>query len=136
MAKPLKDQSETTQALYENYNDYNKSVRTWFVSFGLGGPALFLVHPELVTSLRNAGVLALTIIPFLLGCACQILVALANKYIAYAYYNAKVSKKEMPKFWDNLGEKIWIDKSCDMLTFLGFALAIGVMVRTLVLNTP
>jgi hypothetical protein len=136
MTTPHADQSETTQSLYENYNDYNKSLRAWFVSFGLGGPALFLVHPELVTSLRDAGVLSWTIVPFLIGCGFQIFVALINKYYAYYYYDSKVSSKPLHRFWDMIGEWFWLDILFDLMTVTAFAVAIGIMVDALVLTSP
>lgn len=32
---------------YSSYFEYNKILRTWFVAFGVGGPALFLINESI-----------------------------------------------------------------------------------------
>ena len=38
---------------YGNYQEYNKLLRTWFVAFGIGGPALLYSKPELLQELSD-----------------------------------------------------------------------------------
>jgi hypothetical protein len=35
---------EDAVGTFQAYAEYNKTLRTWFVAFGIGGPALFLVN--------------------------------------------------------------------------------------------
>src|SRR5947207_1210929 len=37
------------------YTDYNKVLRSWFVAFGVGGPALFLINDQNRQRLKDAG---------------------------------------------------------------------------------
>jgi hypothetical protein len=42
---------------YTTYLEYNRVLRTWFVAFGIGGPALFLANDSVSKKLAAAGCL-------------------------------------------------------------------------------
>jgi hypothetical protein len=37
------------------YLEYNKILRSWFVAFGVGGPALFLINAQISKILADKG---------------------------------------------------------------------------------
>lgn len=72
---------------FEKYSEYNKILRSWFVAFGIGGPALFLVNDAVRNKLSESADLKLVAILFLLGAAAQILVAFINKITNWYIYH-------------------------------------------------
>lgn len=61
------------------YLEYNKILRSWFVAFGVGGPALFMINPRIGTELAENGELSYVSGLFLAGAGCQVSGALINK---------------------------------------------------------
>jgi hypothetical protein len=86
--KPEEDVAGTFQA----YAEYNKILRTWFVAFGVGGPALFLVNDKLADALVKAGQLRLVVILFLAGATAQVAGAFLNKVANWYVYQSMVSE--------------------------------------------
>ena len=52
---------------FSTYQDYNKTLRAWFVAFGAGGPALLAVEPDLRDVLVEKNVLMTVVVYFLAG---------------------------------------------------------------------
>ena len=71
---------------FSTYQDYNKTLRAWFVAFGAGGPALLAVEPDLRDVLVEKNVLMTVVVYFLAGCACQVFIAFVNKILAWGNY--------------------------------------------------
>jgi hypothetical protein len=126
---------DTAKDLFANYAEYNKTLRTWFVTFGLGGPALFLVNDALALKLKAAGSLAPVAWCFLVGCGLQVVIALLNKNCAWHSYSAKtepaLTKKWNYRLWLKLESWYWLDLIFDVLTTCLFAYAIWKMASTL-----
>jgi hypothetical protein len=74
---------------YSSYMEYNKVLRSWFVAFGIGGPALLLVNTHIATSLKNGGCLRYVALLLLSGVAAQVAGALLNKHINWYVYDGK-----------------------------------------------
>jgi hypothetical protein len=121
---------------FANYSEYNKTLRTWFVSFGVGGPVALLINPGLLKPLKEAQDLAYAVYPFLFGCAVQILVALLNKYSSWYAYAAEThpprKSRKLYKFWVWVSVQIWIDILADLLTVAAFGWAVFIVVITFV----
>src|SRR5438128_12646573 len=83
---PDKPAMEDPADSFSTYLEYNKVLRTWFVAFGVGGPALFLVNDKIAQQLVKAGLLREVAALFLLGAAAQILGALLNKISNWYVY--------------------------------------------------
>jgi hypothetical protein len=138
MAKKAKrkrqSKRETLQDLYANYSDYNKILRTWFVTLGLGGPALFLANPKLADALSSNNRLHIVIWCFLLGCGSQVLNALINKLCSWHEFNAsrhpKHKSKCIYKFFIWLADKFLIEALCDLATFGLFVIALWNVLMT------
>jgi hypothetical protein len=69
-------EDDTLSGFFANYSEYNKALRTWFVTFGLGGPSLFLINENLARTLKQSGHMHTVLWPFLSGCVLQILIAI------------------------------------------------------------
>lgn len=121
--------------IYAAYAEYAKQLRTWLVTFGLGGPVLFFTKPELFEKL-NTGTRSAVIWAFLFGCALQIFLVIVNKYINWINYNffRKLEKKERSgeTLNRNLAEVvcgkaatwIWLDFMVEAITVGVFAYAV------------
>ena len=75
--KPVDDNPDPS-GHFEAYFEYNKALRTWFVAFGVGGPAMFLIHGDLARALQQSGNLKCVVGLFLTGAAAQITGTLIN----------------------------------------------------------
>jgi hypothetical protein len=77
--QPAED-TEEDASLFDVYMEYNKVLRTWFVAFGVGGPALFLVNEKIADRLAKAGCLREVAVLFLVGAGAQVVVAFLNSF--------------------------------------------------------
>jgi len=116
---------------YDAYVEYNKILRTWFVAFGVGGPALFLVQGSIAERLVKAGELRFVATLFLLGAASQVLGAFINK-LANWYVYWSVENPGNPTHWkyrasEWLVEQFWIDILLDAITIVSFTIAVWQM---------
>jgi hypothetical protein len=93
------------------YGEYSKTLRTWLVAFGVGGPALILVNARISAALLAAGCLRQVALAFLIGVATQVLNAFINKMANWAVYRGTFSD---PGNWfsaigDWIVDQFWID---------------------------
>ena len=92
-AKHSGDDAEDASDGFGAYLEYNKVLRTWFVGFGIGGPALLLVNNSIAKSLVEAGQLRAVVFLFLLGTTAQVLGALLNKIANWYVYIGTIGAK-------------------------------------------
>src|SRR4051812_11034794 len=95
MSKAMKNSSRRKEAeefdpsdSYSSYLEYNKILRTWFVAFGAGVPALLLVQKEISERLLKIGELKFVAILFIVGVASQVFGALLNKVSNWYVYRS------------------------------------------------
>lgn len=119
---------------YLNYAEYNKALRTWFISFGLGAFVLFMIHPEFVKLLKATNHFREVVYLFLAGCLLQVLVAGMNKYSSWHMYFAYRNGRTPNGFWKWLDNAFWIDKLLDILTFTFFSCSIWIMLQAFAVN--
>ncbi|MBI3706429.1 MAG: hypothetical protein HY246_01880 [Proteobacteria bacterium] len=131
-SNPSPSGEESAKDFFTNYAEYNRALRAWFVTFGLGGPALFLVKPELVAPLKSTGNLRFVVLAFICGCTFQIGIALINKICAWYEYDSKRKSKPFRGFWRSVSDWFWLDILCDIGTVVLFATAIWIMLDTFV----
>lgn len=108
------------------YLEYNKILRTWFVAFGIGGPALLLVNRSLIDKLNATSNLRCVAIAFIFGASVQVIGAMLNKYANWYMYLGKDEKFKRTwqyKFSFFLLHQFWIDISIDIFTFVVFGYA-------------
>ena len=126
-----KKSSVLSQSYFESYAEYNRILRSWFVAFGVGGLALFLVQSPAREALLASGQTRTVVILFLSGVTAQIVVAFLNKYANwYCYYgedNPAFLRSPLYRFWSRIASQFWIDIILDILTVVCFLAAIGVL---------
>jgi len=109
------------------YSEYSKTIRTWFVAYGIGAPALLLTNADLARALRGSGHVREIALLFLIGVGLQVALAAANKASMWGNYygetklSFKKTKRYAVGYW--FSEQYWIDLSVDLLSFAAFALA-------------
>jgi hypothetical protein len=117
---------------WDNYVEYNKTLRAWLVSFGIGGPLIFVAHPDLLTTLKHSGVAPLVVGLFLFGCASQIAVALINKTVAYYLYcgedDEDFRNSATYRWSERVSGRYWIDLALDIASVASLALAVLLLV--------
>lgn len=116
-----------TAAHFANYQESNKTLRTWFVTFGIGALTLFILHPEVVKPLKAVGSFGPIIKLYLAGCGAQIAVALINKFGGWHAYNAArdsdLESNWWYQFWAWLFSQFWLDMLADCLSLVTFGAA-------------
>jgi hypothetical protein len=112
---------------YSTYLEYNKVLRTWFVAFGVGGPALFLVNDKAAERLVKVGMLNEVAILFLAGATAQIIGALFNKitnwYVYMSAHDTNFRGTWQHRFSEWFTRAFWIDIAVDMITIGCFGIA-------------
>ncbi len=110
-------------AHFSNYAEYNKTVRTWFVSFGIAGMALLLTNPSLFEqlSIQNR---RCVVYGFLVATGCQVIDGFINKSAAWYMYAGSASPDLRAttkyKFWEWITQQYWIDLLADLASILCF----------------
>ena len=93
MTKPTRPVGSPTQEEvegdYKNYADYNQSLRTWLLSYGVGAPVLFASQQHVVDALKANVWGRWPVILFLGGVFVQVSVGLLNKTIAWHNYHSR-----------------------------------------------
>jgi hypothetical protein len=121
------EESDDGSASFQTYFEYNRVLRTWFVAFGIGGPALFLVNDAVARRLADARELELVVVLFLAGAAAQVIGALTNKVANWYVYLASVDEtfRQTVRYRvaERLVEQFWIDIVLDIMTIAAFGWA-------------
>jgi hypothetical protein len=108
------------------YAEYNKLLRTWFVTFGVGGAALLLTNDTIATKLATRELLRPVVLSLFVGSAAQVLLALINKTANWFVYEAYVpggkrgTKRLRCAEWPG---SYWIDLALDLLSVATFCYA-------------
>jgi hypothetical protein len=117
---------------WANYVEYNKTLRTWFVTFGIGGPVLLLLNPSLLAALKDDGRAPWVVALFLTGCALQVVIALINKTVSWYMYCGEQNSTRRAGRWyghcEKVSESYWIDLTFDILTIFAFGAAIWFLI--------
>lgn len=111
----------------EKYTEYNKILRSWFVAFGVGGPAIFLVNDDVRTKLIEKGEIENVVFLFLLGATVQISIAFINKVINWYVHQGNdkdFQKTKRYKLSEIITHWFWLDVVADLLTFGAFGCAV------------
>jgi hypothetical protein len=127
MALSETERARLSAAHYANYQEYNKTLRTWFVTFGLGVPALLLVNDKLWPALYAYTHHTRIILLYIIGCAAQVGVAMLNKVIAWHNYDDHQTTATRDARFHKLCRKLenvfLIDMAADAITAIAFAYA-------------
>ena len=109
------------------YLEYNKILRSWFVAFGVGGPALFLINAEVGKQLAATGQLSAVSALFLIGAGSQVIGALINKTSNwYVYRGARDETYQTTRryiFCRWVVVQYWFDILIDVVSVATFGFA-------------
>lgn len=130
-ASETRNNEASKRAHFQNYSDYARSLRTWLVAYGIGGPVLFLTNNILAERVASSGCAKTIIFLFLLGVGLQVLLSLINKWCAWHQYAAvadpKHEDKTSYKFWNFINNQSWLDLGFDIISVAAFITATGLV---------
>ena len=120
---------DLTRECYEKYSEYNKILRSWFIAFGIGGPALFLTNKEVRDELISKTQMESVAFLFLVAVFIQVVAAYVNKstnwYVYMGGEKQHLKDTRWYKFNRWLIDQFWIDIVLDLVTLSLFAVAAG-----------
>ena len=110
----------------EPYLTFARTLRTWFVAYGIGVPVLFLNQEKLFDRLVRSGQAGAVAAYFLAGVAVQIVTAIVYKaamwHLYRAEYHAAVKKTLLFPFFDWISDAFWLEFALDGVTLALFAI--------------
>jgi hypothetical protein len=125
-----------TNEYYQAYVDYSRTLRTWLVAYGVGGPALMLTNTRVGEALSQSGHARLVAALFLVGVVVQITLAAVNKTAMWICYFSDGDEETNEEWWCRaaawLSTQYWIDLVCDLVSLTAFAVATWVAFNVLV----
>ena len=124
---------QEAHSYYQNYAEYNRTLRAWLVIFGVGGLATLIAHRDLAAQLAKAGTLSYVVALFLIGAGAQVLIALINKTASWCGYYGETDPMFQKSRWylamDWLNKHFWLDVFIDLISLATFGLAIWELFR-------
>jgi hypothetical protein len=121
---------------FANYSEYSKTLRSWLVAYGIGGPVLFLTNKDAPAKLASSPDLKIIVTLFLAGVVFQILLAFINKWAAWHLYKATIHHNYdqtcIYRFWLCINNQSWIDFFVDLGTLCSFTIATWIVLNILI----
>jgi hypothetical protein len=119
--------SETETGFGSTYAEFAKTLRTWFVAYGIGAPVLILSQEKLANRVTASGAGKFLATLFLLGVGVQVLEAMLFKVAMWYLYLAQMKpalRTSRPfKASEYLSEAMWLELLLDGATILLFGWA-------------
>ena len=141
--------SASSDGHYKVYEEHMKTLRAWFVAYGVGGPVLFVTQQDFASTLVDSGLSQLVGVLFLFGVLLQAVVALFNKWVNWGLYyfdedeaeaavavdtvetvetssdavDTETKPQGLQRFCESYSSKVWIDIVADLATLILFAVA-------------
>jgi hypothetical protein len=111
--------------LYHAYEEYSKTLRTWFVAYGVGAPVLFLTNEQVASKIASSGDARRIAGLFLLGAFLQIVLAIINKACMWVcFYGERQPGFRRSRQWkvaNWIADQFVVDVMVDLLSLLAFA---------------
>jgi len=120
--------SAESDSYYKVYEEYAKSVRTWFIAYGIGAPVLVLGNDKLWKQLVSDNLLLPIALLFIGGGVAQILIAMINKWMNWQNFHIEFQSKTAANYeWYDrftkwLTRQFWIDIVFDIGSTVAFAM--------------
>ena len=136
---------------FANYSEYSKTLRSWLVAYGIGGPVLLLTNKDAPEKLAKSPHLETIVTLFVAGVALQILLAFLNKWAAWHMYSGAYDKhlaaqgskdcemhheSLMYWLWQWINKQSWIDFFVDLGALVAFSIATWIALTTLLASSP
>jgi hypothetical protein len=120
--KPKKLNSDS--GFYEPYIQYARTLRAWFVAYGIGVPVLLVSQEYIARAIIKAGNGKVIAWLFLGGVAVQVLAAFLYKYAMNYLYCDEISD-ELEGSWrlriaEWLSDAVWLEMLFDVLSIALF----------------
>jgi hypothetical protein len=122
-----KKESNIADEYFGCYAEFAKTLRTWFIAYGIGAPILFLSNDTAWEIIRSSGQIRLIGFWFLSGVLIQVLEALLYKNAMWYLYrgeeNPQIKNKMRYKVFYNISEYYWLEVLFNILTLICFVTA-------------
>lgn len=121
------DEWDEQDNYFEDFAEYAKALRTWFVAYGVGGPVLLLTNEGIRERIAASGLSGTIAFCFLLGVALQVLGAVVNKASLWGCFKAarQPALRMRPRFrvakW--FADVLIVDLAIDVASMLAFGWA-------------
>jgi hypothetical protein len=123
------------EGYHKSYSEFSKTLRTWFVAYGIGGPIVLLSNETAWGWLVKSGRASTMGLLFLIGGAIQIISAILNKqsmwYMYFGELKPATKSRTSYKLSDWYSDQGWIDVVLDFATILLFGLATWIAFSTI-----
>ena len=118
---PSKDATlDVAEGYFKVYEEYAKTLRMWFVAYGVGGPVLLLTNKAVSDRIAASGAAREIALGFLIGALAQVALAMLNKTVMWATYygelNASFHDTRRYRWAEWLSRQLWIDFCVDAVT--------------------
>jgi hypothetical protein len=125
LASTLTTAGET--GYFQPYAEFAKTLRTWFVGYGVGAPALILTQHDLRQRLIDADRMRTLGWLFLSGVLVQVLLAWLYKTAMWELYLAETDTRRRSGWWyvsaNAITEATWVEVVADIVTIVLFSVA-------------
>ena len=114
------------EGYFDLYREYAKTLRAWLVGFGIGTPAVFFTQDQIRHVIVTAGGHGWLIALYLVGVACQVGVALINKWVSWYVYLCQTQGRTDSRIFarcENYSKSMTVDVAVDVTSVLCFAAA-------------
>jgi hypothetical protein len=122
-----KNESNIANEYFECYAEFAKTLRTWFIAYGIGFPVLLFSNNDAWETIKSTGNIRLIGMLFLAGVSIQVLEALIYKNAMWYLYrgeeNLQIKNKVCYKTFYYISECYLLEISLDILTLICFAIA-------------
>ena len=110
----------------EAYLSFARTLRTWFVAYGIGVPVLFLNQASLLDRLLRSGQALVVARCFLAGVLVQIGTAIVYKaamwHLYRAEYHAEIKDMLLFPFFEWVSDAYWLEFLLDAMTLALFTI--------------
>ena len=121
-----KEETKSDSGFYEAYSGFARSVRVWFISYGIGAPVIFLTNNEAWKVMAASGQGRSVAYLFLAGVAIQILAALLYKTAMWYLYMSELAfdtkHRRMYTIAEWLSESYFLEWIFDLTTLVVFVM--------------
>ena len=124
---PEPEEDEDKAGHFENYADYSRTLRTWLVAYGIGGPVLFVTNDKVAERIAKSGQSSDIVALFLFGVGLQVALSFVNKWAAWHMYrgaeDAEYQQTAPYRLWHAINKQSWLDLAVDFASLVALALA-------------
>jgi hypothetical protein len=124
---PATPVAATETGYWQPYAEFAKTLRTWFVGYGVGAPALVLTQQEVRRRLVDSGWMHPLGWLFLSGVFLQVILAFVYKTAMWQLYMGETDESRRDGRWyrwaSEISEWAWPEFTVDLLTIALFIVA-------------